>query len=265
MIAKKHNKRALTLVVFLAVLSLFVLVSSGYFFLGGASEVAHARDYYRGAKTEIDAGVHEGEGAYGALGTTGNPRWVAGEKDRIAWLSCPSTILDYPVMAARDYDEYIYTLPNGTPSAYGSLFLEPLHKSDFSGRLSIIYGHNMYSDEMFGLLTRYKDPAFFKEHPTMYLSTPLDEYEVKLHYGFVIDTFTWVERGFIHEENLEELIDFARTHTTFLSEEPLEEKERFLVLSTCSTESYESRYVVVGTLSPLLTVENEDTEARGEA
>ena len=264
MTAKKNNKRALTLAVFGVALSLFVLVSSGYFFLDTASEVALARDYYREAKTELEEeGAKDGE-AQSALGTSGNPRWVAGEEDRIAWLSCPGTILDYPVMAARDYNEYIYTLPNGTPSAYGSLFLEPLHKRDFSGRLSIIYGHNMYSDEMFGLLARYKDPAFFKEHPTMYLSTPLDEYEVRLHYGFVIDTFTWVRQGFIHEENLEELIDFAQTRTTFISEEPLDETERFLVLSTCSTESYESRYVVVGTLSSLLHV-SEGAEVRGEA
>ena len=45
-------------------------------------------------------------------------------KDSVAWLYSPDTVIDYPVMEATDYNYYLKHLPNGKWNANGSLFID---------------------------------------------------------------------------------------------------------------------------------------------
>jgi sortase B len=168
-----------------------------------------------------------------------------------AWLYCPDTPIDYPVMAAADYDYWLHRLPDGTRNANGSLFLDYNHKADFTDKLSVIYGHNMKSGKMFGTLTKYKQQSYHGAHPHMYLYTAEGEaYRIDLVYGCVIGAGQWRERAFMFEENLDALLGYARENTTFESSADYTDEDRFVVLSTCSYEFDGARYVVVGVLRP---------------
>ena len=171
-------------------------------------------------------------------------------KDAIGWLYCPDTVIDYPVMRADDYNWYLRHLPDGTYNANGSLFLDYNCKPDFSDRLSTIYGHNMNSGSMFASLTGYKEQAYFEEHPYMYLYTEQGNYRVELVYGCVVDANEWRERAFMFESNLSSLLSFAAYNTTFTSDRPYTDEDRFLVLSTCSYEFDDARFIVMGVLRP---------------
>ena len=170
--------------------------------------------------------------------------------DAVAWLYCPDTVIDYPVMQAEDYNQYLRHLPDGTYNANGSLFLDYNNPSDFSGRLNIVYGHNMNSGKMFGSLEKYKKQAFYEEHPYMYLYTLWGNYRVELLYGCVIGAGQWRDRAFMYEANLDGLLDYAAYHTTFTSTELYSEEDRIIVLSTCSYEFDDARYIVIGKLTP---------------
>lgn len=171
-------------------------------------------------------------------------------QDSIAWLYGPDTVIDYPVMRAGDYNWYLHHLPDGTYNANGSLFLDYNNPSDFSGRLSIIYGHHMKSGKMFASLTNYKKQAYFEEHPYLYLYTEEGNYRIDLLYGCVVDAKEWRERAFMYESNLSSLLSFAAYNTTFTSNVPYKEEDRFMVLSTCSYEFDDARYIVLGVLRP---------------
>lgn len=169
--------------------------------------------------------------------------------DAIAWLYSPDTVIDYPVMKAFDYNWYLYHLPDGTYNANGTLFLDYNHKSDFSGKLSIIYGHNMKSSKMFGSLTEYKNQNYFENHPYLYLYTAdSGNYKIELLYGFLVSASEWQEQAFMYEENLTALLTFAKCNTTFESNVEYEEESPMIVLSTCSYEFDDARYVVIGKL-----------------
>lgn len=170
--------------------------------------------------------------------------------DAAAWLYGPDTPIHYPVMRADDYNWYLRHLPDGTYNANGSLFLDYNGAQDFSGRLSIIYGHNMNSGAMFNALTRYKEQAYFEEHPYLYLYTEQGNYRIDLLYGCVIGAGEWRERAFMYEMNLESLMTYAAEHTTFASGVSYTESSRILALSTCSYEFDDARYVVLGVLVP---------------
>ena len=171
--------------------------------------------------------------------------------DAMAWLYCPDTVIDYPVMKADDYDYYLNHLPDGTQNANGALFIDYNNASDFSDQLTVIYGHHMKSGRMFGGLKGYKDQKYYEEHPSMYLYTEHQDFRIDLIYGCVIAAGQWREQAFMYRENLAALLDYAAHNTTFLSGATYAEGDRVVALSTCSYEFDDARYVVLGVLSPI--------------
>lgn len=170
--------------------------------------------------------------------------------DTAAWLYCPDTVIDYPVMRADDYDWYLHHLPDGTGNAAGTLFLDYNCPEDFSGRLSIIYGHHMKSGRMFGSLKGYKKQAYYERHPCLYLYTEQENYRIDLVYGFVIGAGEWRERAFMYDINLGALLDYGSSKTTFHSNVGYAEDDKFVALATCSYEFDDARYIVIGVLQP---------------
>ena len=91
--------------------------------------------------------------------------------DCIGWLRIDGTVIDYPVMYHPEEENY-YLHRNfyGEYSANGCLFLSELCSPKTSDNL-IIYGHHMDSGKMFAALDRYKDRAFYEEHPLIFYNT----------------------------------------------------------------------------------------------
>ena len=170
--------------------------------------------------------------------------------DTAAWLYCPGTPIDYPVMRARDYDYYLRRLPDGAYNANGTLFIDYNNAPDFSGGLTVIYGHHMKTGKMFGSLKGYKQQAYFEAHPYLYLYTPGGKYRIELLYGCVIGAGEWRERAFMYEANLDALLAYAARSTTFASTAEYHPGDRVAALSTCSYEFDGARYVVLGVLRP---------------
>jgi sortase B len=165
-----------------------------------------------------------------------------------AWLYCPDTVIDYPVMAAEDYTYYLHHLPDGTENKNGSLFLDYNCEPDYSGDLSVIYGHCMKTGSMFGTLSRYKKQSYFDEHPYLYLYTKEQNYRIALIYGAVVPAKTWIENDYIFDRDA--LLEYAKENTTFTSPVKYSEEDRLIVLSTCSYEYTDARYFVLGVLQP---------------
>ena len=171
-------------------------------------------------------------------------------QDAVAWLYSPDTVIDYPVMQTDNYSYYLSHLPDGTVNKNGSLFIDYNNAADFSGQLTVIYGHHMKSGLMFGSLKGYKNQKYYEEHPYMYLYTEAGNYRLDLIYGSVIGAGQWRERAFMYEENLDALLAYAAHNTTFKSDVTYAEQDRIVVLSTCSYEFNDARYVVLGILRP---------------
>ena len=169
-------------------------------------------------------------------------------EDAAAWLYGPGTAIDYPVMMADDYKYYLNHLIDGKVNANGSIFIDYNNDPGFGDELTVVYGHNMKSGNMFGSLKNYKKQAYYDEHPYIYLYTEQGNYRIDLIYGFVISAGTWSERAFMHAENVGSLLDHAQKNTTFISDYAHEKGDRIIALSTCSYEFNNARYVVVGVL-----------------
>lgn len=93
----------------------------------------------------------------------------ARNNDTVGWLKI-SDLLDLPVVQ-RDNEYYITHSFAKRKSASGALFMDEANTIRSKDPIYIIYGHNMRDGTMFGRLSRYEQPAFYKKHPILEFDT----------------------------------------------------------------------------------------------
>ena len=170
--------------------------------------------------------------------------------DVVAWLYCPDTPINYPVVQGPDNEYYLHRLLDGRTNSAGTLFMDYRNEGDFSHWNSVIYGHNMKNGSMFGTLTDYKKQAYFDAHPLMYLLTPEGDYEVQLVAGFVTPDDGDVYQALYPEDGEKEnLLNKWLESSDFVSDYEPSPEDWLLTLSTCSYEYNNARYVLIGVLS----------------
>lgn len=168
--------------------------------------------------------------------------------DTAGWLNIPETKINYPVMKTTNYSYYLDHLPNGEYNRNGSLFLDYNNPTDFSGRLNIIYGHNMNSGQMFGTLSNYKLQSYYETHPSMILTTESENHTVDILYSVALTDGMWRERGFMYEKNLDDLLTYMGEHSLIDTPVTINETNKYLVLSTCSFDFDDGRFVIIGVI-----------------
>ena len=97
---------------------------------------------------------------------------LAQNKDFVAWLSIPGTVISYPVVRSDDSAYYLGHLFSGKKSKLGCLF--SLKSSDYQlpSQNIAIYGHHLsHSDAMFSTLIDYKQEAYYAEHSVITLDS----------------------------------------------------------------------------------------------
>ena len=172
--------------------------------------------------------------------------------DVIGWIYCENTPINYPVLQSTDNDYYLRRMLNGKYNIAGSVFMDYRFKSDFSDVCSIIYGHNMNDDSMFGTFTNYKEQEYFDEHPTVWFFTPEKSYVIELMAGYVTDSSSEAYTAFSSDAELYEYVQRAVAKSTFTSPVTFAEGEKIVTLSTCSYEFSTARYVLIGKLTEMV-------------
>ena len=176
----------------------------------------------------------------------------ADNPDVAAWIYCPDTPINYPVVQAEDNEYYMHRLPDGSKSYPGTLFMDYRNTNDFSDWNTVIYGHNMRNGSMFGTLPYYKDASYLEAHSEIYLLTPEGDYVMDVLGGFVTPNDSELYNALRPEDAekeglLKNWLDAAGIDTGKI---PLPE-DRLVTLSTCSYEYENARYVLIGKLEKL--------------
>ncbi|HEM3615155.1 TPA: class B sortase [Streptococcus suis] len=184
--------------------------------------------------------------------------------DVYAWVSVGGTKIDYPVAQHPTDDSYYLSHDlDGAETYYGAIFTELVNTKTFEDPVTILYGHAMIDDSMFGSLDYFADRQFFKDHTVIRIDT-LDhhyEYDIVAAHPYVDDhlfhTFQMDSKEGMNRY-LSILKDRATTYGGFYR--PIEtniDKDRFLILSTCDATSDSYRYVVTAKLR--IVTERTDT------
>jgi len=177
--------------------------------------------------------------------------WSENE-DIIGWLYCEDTPINLPIVQAEDNDRYLRRLIDGSWNMAGTLFADYRNSSEFSDWNTVVYGHNMKNDSMFGTLPNYKSQEYYDVHPIMWLLTPTGDYKIELVAGYVTPTTSDVYSFGQSEEAVFSTVQQIMEKSTFTTDAELTQEDRFLTLSTCSYEYNNARYVLIGRLIPLV-------------
>ena len=167
--------------------------------------------------------------------------------DVIAWIYCPDTQINYPVVQGPDNDYYLSHLLDGSYNANGTIFMDYHGAADFSDANNILYGHHMKTGAMFANLIKYKDPDFYEKHPCMYLFTPQQNYRLDLFAGLVVEADDDIYFGDVTMEQLQRCV----SRSTFTAQTDIPAENPIVTLSTCSYEFDDARYIVLAELVPI--------------
>lgn len=84
--------------------------------------------------------------------------------------------ISYPIVQGTDNEYYLKHTVEKTRNSSASIFLDYQNSPDFTDANTIIYGHNMKNQSMFGLLKKMRDQSVYDESPYIWILTPSGDY-----------------------------------------------------------------------------------------
>ena len=174
-----------------------------------------------------------------------------------AYIKIDDTKVDCPIVQSGSDDAFYlrHKAEDKSWSASGAIYTEVANSKDFDDFVTVIYGHNGYSDTFFTTLHYFEKKEFFNSHPYFYIYTP----KRKLTYQ-VISAFKYDNRHILNsfdfnkEASIKEWQDTITNPTSSLKnvrknlDVPLSINSKIVVLSTCITNQRNNRYLVCGEL-----------------
>lgn len=176
---------------------------------------------------------------------------LSANSDVVGWLYAPDTVINYPVVQAKDNQTYLHKGLNGKYLRSGTIFADYRNDAPMSDRNYIIYGHSMKNGSMFGMLLHYKKQSYYDEHPVWYYLTPEQNYRVELFAGRVVKTNHIIYQVTADDDAFSEYLQESMAESTFQSDVKVSASDAIITLSTCSYEFDQARYVVLGKLVPI--------------
>lgn len=170
-------------------------------------------------------------------------------RDIVGWIYSEDTPINYPVLQSKDNDYYLHRLVDGTYNPSGSIFMDYKNKSDLSDTITTIYGHNMRSSSMFGTFEKYKDQNYYEDHKIMYYFTEKTEYTIELFSHITVSSDSYIYNlKKMDQKELDRLIK----KSNFKSDVTVTEDDKIIMLSTCSYEYEQARYILLGVLREIV-------------
>lgn len=167
-------------------------------------------------------------------------------KDKmVGWVTVNDTTIDYPIMQGNTNQEFLNKDPFGDYSLSGSIFLDHRNSADFSDAYSLVYGHHLSGDVMFGILDNYLKEGYLENHGTGTLFVGEKEYDLRLF--AVLDVLVSERIVFSPNNNNQELLDYIKKYAIFMNKGNFPENgEDVIGLSTCKSLNTADRTVVFG-------------------
>ena len=169
--------------------------------------------------------------------------------DVVAWLRIDDTKINYPVVQGEDNNQYLNTNAIGEYSLAGSIFLDYRNEADFSSPNSIVYGHHMARDNMFGQLDEYRERDFFDAHRTGTIYFDRAWHDITFFAFLKADAHDQVlyDPDLVQGGGVDGFYSYLQSHAQHFEEIELSSESRFLTLSTCcSSGSPNDRYLLIG-------------------
>lgn len=175
--------------------------------------------------------------------------------EAVAWIRIPDTKIDFKIMQSGENtpeDFYLNHNEEGEKSDFGAIYIQRYNYADFSDRNTVIYGHNIRRNQMFGGIHSFKDKTYFEEHEYLYVYTPghVLTYRIYALFDYSSRHLLWAY-DFTSDEGYQKFIDKTlnpRTYNRLVREGVTPTTaDRVVTLSTCQNTG-DGRLLLVAVL-----------------
>ena len=174
--------------------------------------------------------------------------------DALGWIAIPGTVISYPLLQSEDNEYYLRHTWQDEYSIVGAIFMDSRCGADMTDFNTIIYGHNMRDKSMFGSMSEYLDPEYWREHPSVYLVCGGTAYRYDIFAACEADVEGPVYQHLDkdeqeREEFITECLELSEIDTGIV---PMAD-DHILTLSTCTGRGYANRWAVQAVLAETYT------------
>ncbi|MCL2105479.1 MAG: class B sortase [Oscillospiraceae bacterium] len=169
-----------------------------------------------------------------------------------AWLTVYGTNIDYPVVHSPDESQkYVSADALGRYSLSGSIFLGSEHSPGFADFSSILYGHHMEKQAMFGEIGLFVEKSYFdaRQYGMLYFGGRAHglEFFAFLHTDAYDGTI--YRAGINGREERGAYLDLLLARSIHTRGVPVTADDKIVLLSTCSGASTNGRDILVGKIT----------------
>lgn len=162
----------------------------------------------------------------------------------IGWINIPNTNIDYPILKTTNNSYYLQYNYYKEYSFSGSIFMDFRNDSSLKDSNTIIYGHNMGSNDMFAQLTKYKDKNFFKNNTTIYIDLEGFRYYYKIFSAYTTDSYQENIPYKFDEIKFIDYLNLIKSKSIFSNEDEIVEDDNIISLVTCDYNFTNARLVL---------------------
>lgn len=158
-------------------------------------------------------------------------------KDTVGWLTVNNTRIDYPVVQAKDNDYYLKRDYYQSKNRHGWIFMDYRNNPDELNENTIIYGHNLANQTMFGTLRYALNSYWYKKSANQIITfnTPNENMKFQIFSIYTIPTTNdYLDITFPTTDVFQAYIDLVKGRSIYDFNTEVTTDDKILTLSTCA-------------------------------
>lgn len=158
-------------------------------------------------------------------------------KDTVGWLTVNNTRIDYPVVQAKDNDYYLRRDYYQNKNRHGWIFMDYRNNPDELNENTIIYGHNLANQTMFGTLRYALNSYWYKKSANQIITfnTPNENMKFQIFSIYTIPTTNdYLDITFPTTDAYQAYIDLVKGRSIYDFNIEVTTDDKILTLSTCA-------------------------------
>ena len=153
------------------------------------------------------------------------------------------TKIDFPIVQGKNNEFYLDHDFDNRYYINGGVFIDYVHKGDFSDYNTVIYGHNVRIGYIFHDLDKFRDKNFIKNHSEIIIDTPIKRRIFDVVCAMDVDVDADYRFNDYTDEEFKAYLDLIKKSNILKGKALPTKKDKLITLSTCS--DIKDRYAVV--------------------
>ena len=160
--------------------------------------------------------------------------------DTVGWLTVNNTKIDYPIVQASDNDYYLYRDYYKNKNRHGWIYMDYRNNIEDLSDNTIIFGHNLANQKMFGTLRYVTNPSWYKKSSNQTITFNTTKANMKWQIISIYKipvTNDYLVANFASSEDKLNFLDMITQRSIYDFNATYDENTKIITLSTCSNGS----------------------------